>query len=928
MPGLFSKILSIGSDKELKAFQQVADRVNEFGPKYRDMDDAAIAAETARFKEELANGKSLDDLMPEAFAAVREMSDRVLGMRHFDVQVIGAVALHEGMIAEMKTGEGKTLVATLAVYLNALAGQGVHVVTVNDYLAKRDSEWMGRLYKAMGLTVGLLQNGMPLQAKRPAYAADVTYGTNSEFGFDYLRDNMVMRPELRVQRGHHYAIVDEVDSILIDEARTPLIISGAGTRSAATYRDFARAVRGLVRDVDFEMDEAKNTINTTDKGLKRVERALGIDNIYGDMAGQLVNHLQQALKAEYLFHRDQQYVVIDGEVKIVDEFTGRIMEGRRYSEGLHQAIEAKEGVSVREENQTLATITLQNYFRLYEKLAGMTGTAMTEDAEFRQIYKLPVQEIPPNKSVIRVDHDDQIYRTVDHKFAAVAEDVAQRHAKGQPVLVGTVSIESSERLSRTLARRGIPHDVLNAKHHAREAQIVAQAGREGAVTIATNMAGRGTDILLGGNPEELATQILVAEGLDPEEASEKDKAAALDEARSICAVEREHVVAAGGLCVIGTERHEARRIDNQLRGRSGRQGDPGETQFYLSLEDDLMRLFGADKMDRIASMMERVDLPPDVPIQAKMVSKAVESAQRKVEEINFSMRKNVLDYDDVMNQQRQVIYEERNRVLDGKDLVGHLDEVMEQTVHEAVLERCPDHADPSEWDLEDLALWIRNLTGAEDVPSFSELASQGEVEEAALDFVRTRYEEKAELLGPEIMDRLAQQVMLRVIDSRWMTYLQEMDYLKTGIGLRGFGQRDPLVEYKTEAFHAFQLLVSAMYEDFLRTILRIQVNVQVSEPEPENAGALAGARYSGPAEVDGDSGQSRSLPARSAAATPMPAQVGMPVAQAGGRAPSAAAKPRTYRKSESGDPYANVGRNDPCPCGSGKKFKNCHGRRS
>ncbi len=926
MPGLFSKILSIGSDKELKAFQQVAARVNDLGPKYGAMGDAEIAAETARFKERLAAGATLDDLMPEAFAAVREMSERVLGMRHFDVQVVGAVALHEGMIAEMKTGEGKTLVATLAVYLNALAGQGVHVVTVNDYLAKRDSEWMGRLYKAMGLSVGLLQNGMPLQTKHPAYDADVTYGTNSEFGFDYLRDNMVMRPTSRVQRGHHYAIVDEVDSILIDEARTPLIISGAGTRSAATYRDFARAVRGLVRDVDFEMDEAKNTINTTDKGLKRVERALGIDNIYGDMAGQLVNHLQQALKAEYLFHRDQQYVVIDGEVKIVDEFTGRIMEGRRYSEGLHQAIEAKEGVSVREENQTLATITLQNYFRLYEKLAGMTGTAMTEDSEFRQIYHLPVQEIPPNRPVIREDHDDQIYRTVDHKFAAVAEDVAERHAKGQPVLVGTVSIESSERLSRTLARRGIPHDVLNAKQHAREAQIVAQAGREGAVTIATNMAGRGTDILLGGNPEQLAADILVSQGIDPEEASEADRAAALDEARSICAVEREHVVAAGGLCVIGTERHEARRIDNQLRGRSGRQGDPGETQFYLSLEDDLMRLFGADKMERIAAMMERVDLPPDVPIQAKMVSKAVESAQRKVEEINFSMRKNVLDYDDVMNQQRQVIYEERNRVLDGKDLVGHLDEVMDQTVREAVAERCPGHADPSEWDLEGLDLWMRNLTGAQEIPSLAGSTDAAAVEEQVLAFVRERYEAKANLLGPEIMDQLAQQVMLRVIDSRWMTYLQEMDYLKTGIGLRGFGQRDPLVEYKTEAFHAFQLLVSAMYEDFLRTILRIEVNVQVKAPETEAPGALAGATYSGPAEVDGDGGSAGGLPRSQA--RPVPAAVGAAVAQTAGRQPSVASKPRTYRKSESGDPYANVGRNDPCPCGSGKKFKNCHGRRS
>ncbi len=499
MAGLFSKILSLGSDKELKEFQKVADRVNELGPGYAKMTTDELAGLTAKFKERVAAGEDLDHLMPEAFAAVREMSDRTIGMRHFDVQVIGAVALHKGMIAEMKTGEGKTLVSTLAGYLNALEGKGVHIVTVNDYLARRDSEWMGQLYHAMGMSVGLLQNGMPLPAKQPAYAADVTYGTNSEFGFDYLRDNMVTRAAQRVQRGHHYAIVDEVDSILIDEARTPLIISGAGTKSATTYRDFAKAVRGLTPDVDFEMDEAKHTIMATDDGLKKIEKRLGIDNIYGDMAGQLVNHLQQALKAEYLFHRDQQYVVTGGEVKIVDEFTGRIMEGRRYSDGLHQAIEAKENVQVLEENQTLATITLQNYFRLYDKLSGMTGTAMTEDGEFREIYHLPVQEIPPNRPVQRVDHDDQIYRSVEYKFQAVANDIEERHKKGQPVLVGTVTIENSERLSRLLNKRGIKHEVLNAKFHEREAQIVAQAGRLGAVTIATNMAGRGTDILLGGN---------------------------------------------------------------------------------------------------------------------------------------------------------------------------------------------------------------------------------------------------------------------------------------------------------------------------------------------------------------------------------------------------------------------------------------------
>ena len=570
MAGLFSKILSIGSDKELREYNSIAAKVSSLGDTFAKMDDEELAGQTVRFRERHANGESLDDLLPEAFACAREASDRVLGMRHFDVQVVGGIALHRGTIAEMKTGEGKTLVSTLAGYLNGIAGDGVHIVTVNDYLARRDSEWMGKLYNFLGLEVGLLQNGMPLADKRPAYAADITYGTNSEFGFDYLRDNMVMRADMRVQRGHKFAIVDEVDSILIDEARTPLIISGAGTKSADTYKEFARAVRGLERgeeperdplggpvpepDGDYIMDEAKHTIAATERGLRKIEQRLGVD-IYSDLSGQLANHLQQALKAQYMFHRDKDYVVIDGEVKIVDEFTGRIMEGRRWSEGLHQAVEAKEGVLVREENQTLATITLQNYFRLYDKLSGMTGTAMTEDAEFREIYKLPVTEIPPNKPVVRVDHDDRIYRTIEYKFNAVADDVEQRHAKGQPVLVGTVSIESSEKLSKMLTSRGIKHEVLNAKFHEREAQIVAQAGREGAVTIATNMAGRGTDILLGGNPDELADEMLAEAGTPADVATPEQLAEARKKAREICSAERERVLAAGGLAVIGTERH-------------------------------------------------------------------------------------------------------------------------------------------------------------------------------------------------------------------------------------------------------------------------------------------------------------------------------------------------------------------------------------
>ena len=916
MPSLFSRLLSRGADKQLREFEKIAESVTALEPTFKEMSDEEISGQTKIFRERYANGETLDELLPEAFAAVREASRRTVGMRHFDVQVIGAIALHRGMIAEMKTGEGKTLVSTLAGYLNAISGEGVHIVTVNDYLAKRDSEWMGQIYRFMGMSVGLLQNGMKLSLKKPAYAADVTYGTNSEFGFDYLRDNMVGRANMRVQRGHHFAIVDEVDSILIDEARTPLIISGAGTKSASTYKDFARAVRGLTPEVDFEMDEAKHTISATDVGLKKIEASLGIDDIYADMSGQLVNHLQQALKAQYMFHRDQQYVVMDGEVKIVDEFTGRIMEGRRYSEGLHQAIEAKEGVYVREENQTLATITLQNYFRLYEKLSGMTGTAMTEDAEFREIYNLPVQAIPPNKPVIRVDHDDLVYQSIDAKFNAVADDVAARHEKGQPVLVGTVSIESSDRLSRILDKRGIAHEVLNAKFHEREAQIVAQAGREGAVTIATNMAGRGTDILLGGNPDVLANDFMLADGLELEEVTKEQRESYLAKAQEVCAVEKEHVIDAGGLCVIGTERHESRRIDNQLRGRSGRQGDPGETQFYLSLDDDLMRLFGGDRMDKIAQMMVRYDMPADMPIQAKMVTKAVESAQHKVEEINFAMRKNVLDYDDVMNKQRQVIYEERNKILDGKDLVDHIEGVTADTVERRVSEYCSEGIDPDEWDVSGLRKWVADLTGRSDLPEFAEDAGHDDIVESVNEFVTRCYREKSERLSDEIMHELSTQVMLRVIDTRWMSYLQEMDYLKTGIGLRGFGQRDPLVEYKTEAYAAFTELVNTMYEDFLQTILRIEIAVAPPQPQDdEEVAELRGAKYSGPAEVDGD--QTQSVARQQARVSRAP--------QTSGRNP-APAKPSTYRKSDDPDPYVGVGRNDPCPCGSGKKFKNCHGR--
>jgi len=958
MAGFFSKLLSFGEGRQVKAYEKTVQAVNALEPQMQAKSDEELARCTAEFRERIERGEKVDDLLPEAFAAVREASVRTLGMRHFDVQLIGGMALNDGHIAEMKTGEGKTLVSTLAGYLNALPGKNVHIVTVNDYLAKRDSEWMGRIYRFMGMNVGLIQNGMRPELKKPAYEADITYGTNSEFGFDYLRDNMVTRATNRVQRGHHFAVVDEVDSILIDEARTPLIISGAGSAAASTYNDFARAVVGLQKEVDYQMDEAKRTINATEVGLEKVEMALGIDDLYADPSGALANHLQQALKAQFLFHRDIDYVVTDGEVKIVDEFTGRIMEGRRWSEGLHQAIEAKEHVKVKEENQTLATITLQNYFRLYEKLSGMTGTAMTEDSEFRQIYKLEVTAIPPNKPVIRRDENDQVYRTVDAKFNAVADEIAERNAKGQPCLVGTVSIESSERLSRLLDKRGIKHETLNAKNHEREAGIVAQAGRVGAVTIATNMAGRGTDILLGGNPEVLAEDMLRNRGYDPDVDEDKLKEArlsaemalrsedsrvrakaktlleqlenvmpaptkeayekALAEAEEITKAEAQKVRAAGGLLVIGTERHESRRIDNQLRGRSGRQGDPGETQFYLSLEDDLMRKFGGDRMDGVSRMMERTNLPDDQPIQAGMVSKAIENAQHSVESMHFAARKNVLEYDDVMNLQRSAIYEERNAILDGKDMTDRIPEIIADCARDAVYENCPEKTMSDEWDIVGLEAWVTSMTGREDF-SVEAIDHDDEVEvlvQAVNDYLTGVYNEKLDAIGHDVLHTLETQVMLRIMDTRWMAHLQDMDYLRNGIGLRAYGQRDPLTEYREEAYNAFKNMTASMYEDYLRTLLRLQIAVQQVEEEPEEAAdPLAGrdVSYSNP-ESALDAPQGEAAPARAQRVSGMPDE-----------APRETVKAKTYVKDKD-DPYANVGRNDPCPCGSGKKFKKCHGR--
>ena len=916
--GIFSKLLSVGEDKPLKKYQKVVETINDLEPRMQAYSDDELAHLTVEFRERLDSGEELDDLLPEAFAAVREASVRTIGLRHFDVQLIGGMALHDGKIAEMKTGEGKTLVSTLAGYLNALPGNNVHIVTVNDYLAARDSEWMGQVYRFLGMSVGLIQNGMDPLKKIPAYQADVTYGTNSEFGFDYLRDNMVTRASRRVQRGHAFAVVDEVDSILIDEARTPLIISGAGSQAADTYKKFAAIMPSLKRDIDFEMDEAKKTIYTTEAGLEKVEFQLGVDDIFGDPTGQLPNHLQQALRAQFLFHRDVDYVVTNGEVKIVDEFTGRIMEGRRYSEGLHQALEAKEHVLVRQENQTLATITLQNYFRLYEKLSGMTGTAMTEDAEFRQIYKLPVMAIPPNKPVIREDLNDLIFRTIDAKFNAVADDISERHNAGQPCLVGTVSIESSERLSRLLSKRGIKHEVLNAKNHEREAAIIAQAGRTGAVTIATNMAGRGTDILLGGNADVMAQTFLAEQlGEEVDQATPEQIQAAKEKAQAITKRESVEVRNAGGLCVIGTERHESRRIDNQLRGRSGRQGDPGTTQFYLSLEDDLMRLFGGSRMDSISRMMEKTDMPEDMPIQASMVSKAIETAQRQVESVNFSTRKHVLEYDDVMNLQRKAIYEERNAILDGKDLTERMPEIIEDVVENAVLEYCAPKQASDDWDNESLDKWLLQKTDDPEI-SVSSVDHDDDVNElmdGLIELITQRYNQRVEEIGPLFSD-IASQIMLRFLDTSWMAHLQEMDYLKASIGLRAYGQRDPLTEYREEAHRAFAALTDSIYEGFLRFLLRAPLMVQEAPVEEEKTPLDGKVTYSNPEEALTES-------------TTSSQRVRLAQAQAQGvpQTPQPAPeqpKPHTIQKDKD-DPYANVGRNDPCPCGSGKKFKKCHG---
>jgi preprotein translocase subunit SecA len=867
------KVLRFGEGKKLRQLEEAVAQVSAWNDRIAPLSDEALRAKTVEFRERLANGETLDDILPEAFAVVREGARRATGMRPFDVQVMGAVVLHHGSIAEMKTGEGKTLVATMPVYLNALAGKGVHLVTVNDYLAGRDAAWMGPVYEFLGLTVAALQNGMEAPERREAYAADITYGTNTEFGFDYLRDNMVLRTDQQVQRGHYYCIVDEVDSILIDEARTPLIISGPGERAAKTYYDFARIARRLRpgEDEDYEVDEKKRTVAITESGLAKVERELGIDNIYEDLSGQLVNHLMQALRAEALFRRDVDYLVQDGEVKIIDEFTGRVLEGRRYSEGLHQAIEAREGVKIKEENQTLATITLQNYFRLYDKIAGMTGTAATEADEFQEIYKMEVVVIPSNEPMVRDDRNDLIYKTEKAKFKAAAEIIADCYNRKQPILVGTISVEKSERLSEMLDRRGVPHEVLNAKHHAKEAEIVAQAGQPGSVTIATNMAGRGTDIKLGPG-----------------------------------------VTGLGGLFVLGTERHEARRVDNQLRGRSGRQGDPGTSQFIISLEDDLLRIFGGDRIHRL---MDRLGLEEDMPIEHSLISRSVESAQKKVEEQNFQIRKRVLEYDDVMNKQREVIYGERDRILGGEDLHADVQEIIERVLRDQVALFTGSSRFSEEWDLGEMLTALRIFYATalteESFGDVTELDAE-EVADMVVEDAQQVFAAREERFGSEAMRAMERWVLLRTVDAKWRDHLYEMDYLREGIGLRALAQIDPLIAYKNEGFKMFQEMMESIQTDFVRYLYHLEI---VREEPAQEAAPAKKLAYSGGG--DGSLVQNFAVAGAEAARSGGMADSSAQAYEAAQQATRTVVAPRSV-----GD---KVGRNDPCPCGSGKKYKKCCG---
>ncbi len=888
MPAFFDRILRAGEGRLLRELSKVVAVVNGHEERISALSDADLRAQTALFQKRISDGASLDELLPEAFAVVREAAQRTLGQRHYDVQLMGGAALHRGNIAEMRTGEGKTLVATLPSYLNALAGRGVHVVTTNDYLAERDSEWMGRIHRFLGLKVGVILANMTPAERREAYLADITYGTNNEFGFDYLRDNMAWSLEECVQRDHFFAVVDEVDSILIDEARTPLIISGPADKATKWYVEFANHVGKLQRYVHYEVDEKKKTVGILEEGVTKVEELLKIGNLYEAANTPMIGYLNNAVRAKELFKRDKDYVVMNGELLIVDEHTGRMLAGRRYSEGLHQALEAKERIEIKDENQTLATITLQNYFRLYGKLSGMTGTAMTEASEFYQIYKLGVVPIPTNREMIRIDQADLVYKSEAGKFVAVTADIAEKHRKGQPVLVGTVSVEKSEELSAFLRKSGVPHEVLNAKQHEREAAIIARAGVLGAVTVATNMAGRGTDIMLGGNPEFMADFELQRRGISPVDNAEAYEAAWPDEiARQKAAVAKGHeeVIALGGLYVLGTERHESRRIDNQLRGRSGRQGDPGESRFYLSLQDELMRRFNSGMVERF---LTAAGIPEDAPIESKMVSNAIRSAQTQVEAQNFEMRKNVLKYDDVMNRQRQVIYGERRMVLEGEDIKDQVADFVRETLT-AYVSIATSQGYAEDWDVDTLWNAVKSIYpisfSVEDL-----IASAGSRSALDADFITAgiiedcekAYAAREESLGTEVMRELERKVLLSVLDRKWREHLYEMDYLQEGIGLRAMAQRDPLVEYQREGYELFSAMMDAIKEEIAGFLFNIEITVESSNNEVSGAGLEA---------------------------KPLPAT---------GLQYTASDESGVKRTGE-------VSRNAPCPCGSGKKYKRCHG---
>jgi len=864
---LLKKLFGTKNEREIKRLLPLVARINSLEPKISGLSDSQLKDKTPEFKKRLELGETLDDILPEAFAVVREVSKRTLKMRHFDVQLLGGIALHEGKIAEMKTGEGKTLVATLPVYLNALEGKGVNIITVNDYLATRDARWMSPIYNFLGMSVGVIVHGLTDEQRQSAYNSDITFGTNNEFGFDYLRDNMKYNISQYVQRELNYAIVDEVDSILIDEARTPLIISGPSEESTDKYYNINKIIPKLQRDADYTIDEKAKTVILTEEGNIKVEKLLGTGNLYDPSNIELVHHVLQGLKAHTLFKRDIDYIVKDGEVIIVDEFTGRLMPGRRWSDGLHQAIEAKEGVKIESENQTLATITFQNYFRMYKKLAGMTGTADTEAEEFGKIYNLDVLVIPTNQPMIRGDFPDVIYKTEKGKFNAALKEIEELHKREQPVLVGTISIEKSEVLSHMLKKKGIPHSVLNAKYHEKEAEIIEQAGRSGAVTIATNMAGRGTDIVLGGNPDGLAKEFL----RDKKDYTEEDYKQALLKADEICKKDREKVVSVGGLHILGTERHEARRIDNQLRGRSGRQGDPGFSRFYLSLEDDLMRIFGSD---RISGLMNRLGMEEDMPIENKLVSRAIENAQKKVEAHNFDIRKQLLEYDDVMNKQRIEIYSFRREILQEEGLKDRIYYMAEETAAEMLNIYCPEEKHPEEWDmkgLHDAAYGTFSITYS------TASKSPEEIRASLISAIKESYEKKEAEIGSEMMRYIEKTIMLEVVDAQWKDHLLAMDHLKEGIGLRGYGQRDPLTEYKKEAFEVFVAMTDRVSTEVLNRIFKIQVRKEEGLREIHKKQQLI------------------------------------------------------YNKNETAEMQQPVrkgkktGRNDPCPCGSGKKYKKCCG---